>query len=149
MNLFFDMLRQGDRYLQLWPKQRTLNCLFIDSKIVLYTQLLIKLCPAFIILLIGLQIALPMLFSWPTTATIVLFLLGLPIQGLYWLGKRSQTLLPHKLLPWYIAIQQKLSGSNKPQAQLISRPCYLDLAKLLGNAFKLGGDNFLQHHELI
>ena len=149
MNLFFDVLKQGDRYLQLWPKQRTLNCLFIDSKIVFYTQLLIKLCPAFIVFLLGLQISLPMLFSWPTTATIVLFLVGLPIQGLYWLGKRSQALLPYKLLPWYIAIQQKISGNNKPQAKLISRPCYTDLAKLLSNAFKLGGDNFLQHHELI
>jgi uncharacterized membrane protein YfbV (UPF0208 family) len=149
LNLFFDVLKQGDRYLRLWPKQRTLNCLFVDSKIVFYTQLLIKLCPAFVILLVCLQIAFPLLLNWPTTATIVLFLLGLPVQGLYWLGKRSETLLPHKLVPWYMAIQQKLSGNNKIQTQLIRQPCYLDLAKLLGNAFKLGGDNFLQHHELI
>ncbi|MEH6451959.1 MAG: terminus macrodomain insulation protein YfbV [Psychromonas sp.] len=149
MNLFFDVLKQGDKYLQLWPKQRTLNSLFIDSKIVFYTQLLMKICPAFVILLVGLQIAFPLLLSWPTTATLVLFLLGLPVQGLYWLGKRSETLIPHKLVPWYIAIQQKLSGNKNTKAQLISQPSYLDLARLLVNAFKVGGDNFLQHHELI
>lgn len=149
MNLFFDVLKQGDRYLQLWPKQRTLNSLFVDSKIVLYTQLLIKICPAFVVLLIGLQISFPLLLSWPMTATIVLFLLGLPVQGLYWLGKRSESLIPHKLVPWYMAIEQTLRGNRNSEPQLISQPSYLDLARLLSNAFRVGGDDFLQHHELI
>ncbi|WP_019615879.1 terminus macrodomain insulation protein YfbV [Psychromonas ossibalaenae] len=149
MNLFTDVVKQGDHYLKTWPKQPTLNCLFIDSKVVYYTQLLIKTVPAFVMLVVGLNILFPSLFVWPITVTFVLFLLGLPIQGLYWLGKRSQELLPNKLLPWYIAIQSELSGKRCELEEMLIRPSYLDLARLLKNAFKIGGDNFLQNHELI
>ncbi len=149
MNTFFEVIKQGDKYLQSWPKQRILNCLFIDSKVAFYTRLSIKTMPAFIMLIIALNIMFPTLFSWPATLTFILFLLGLPIQGLYWLGKRSRELLPNQLLPWYTAIQKKLSGNRAEQTVMLYRPSYLDLALLLKNAFKLGGDKFLQHHELI
>jgi uncharacterized membrane protein YfbV (UPF0208 family) len=149
LNLFFDVIKQGDKYLQSWPKQRVLNCLFVDSKVAFYTRMSIKVMPAFIFLIITLNIILPSLFSWPTTLTFILFLLGLPVQGLYWLGKRSQELLPNKLLPWYTAIQEKLNGNRNKQAVIQHRPSYWDLALLLKNAFKIGGDKFLQRHELI
>ncbi|MFT6986601.1 MAG: uncharacterized membrane protein YfbV (UPF0208 family) [Psychromonas sp.] len=149
MNSFFAVIAQGDKYLQSWPKQNVLNCLFADSKVAFYTRLSIKTTPAFIMLIIALNIALPALFNWPVTATFILFLLGLPVQGLYWLGKRSQKLLPNQLLPWYTAIHKKLSGNNGKQAVILQRPSYLDLALLLTHAFKLGGDQFLQQHELI
>lgn len=149
MNSFFAVLKQGDHYLQSWPKQNVLNCLFADSKVAFYTRLSIKSTPAFIVLSIAMNIMLPALFSWSVTATFILFLLGLPIQGLYWLGKRSQKLLPNQLLPWYTAIHEKLNGNNKKQAVILHHPSYLDLAHLLTHAFKLGGDQFLQQHELI
>ena len=149
MDSFFDVIRQGDKYLQSWPTQRVLNCLFIDSKIVFYTRLTINVMPAFIFLIIALNIIFPILFSWSITLTFILFLLGLPVQGLYWLGKRSQELLPKQLLPWYTAIQEKLYGNRADQAITLHRPSYRDLALLLKNAFKIGGDKFLQHHELI
>ena len=78
-----------------------------------------------------------------------MFLLGLPIQGLYWLGKRSTILLPNQLLAWYAAIQHKLNGHSQEQGISLYRPSYFDLALLLSHAFKLGGDDFLQHNELI
>ncbi len=81
--------------------------------------------------------------------TFILFLLGLPVQGLYWLGKRSRELLPQRLLSWYSAIQEKLYGKHSEQSIMQSCPSYLDLAVLLSKAFKIGGDKFLQDHELI
>lgn len=149
MNLFIDVIKQGDKYLQSWPKQRVLNCLFIDSKVTYYTRLSIALIPAFLVLAIALNITFPRFFSGPITLTFIFFLLGLPIQGLYWLGKRSTILLPAQLLPWYAAIQNKLRGHCQEQAISLHRPSYFDLSLLLSHAFKLGGDDFLQHNELI
>ena len=149
MNLFFNVIREGERYLKVWPQQSTLNCLFIDSKVTLYTRLAVKITPAFIILSIALSVAFPMLFDPVVIATFSLFLLGLPIQGLYWLGKRSKKRLPNKLLPWFMAIKAKLSVKSRAESELLHHPCYFELALLLEKAFKLGGDDFLRDHELI
>ncbi|WP_022940419.1 terminus macrodomain insulation protein YfbV [Psychromonas hadalis] len=149
MNLFFDVVRQGDLYLKNWPKQKTLNCLFVDSKVAFYTRLSIKVIPAFIMLIISLNMFFPAMLDWPATATLVLFLMGLPVQGLYWLGKRSATFLPNQLLPWYAAIEKTLNNQSTKERVMAQRPRYLDLALLLKNAFKRGGDNFLQNNELI
>jgi len=149
LDVFFNIVRQGDFYLKNWPKQKTLNCLFIDSKIAFYTRLSIKVVPVFVILIIALNVMFPNVLDWSATATLVMFLMGLPVQGLYWLGKRSTSLLPNTLLPWYIAIEKTLNQSAKQDAVLAKRPRYLDLALLLKNAFQRGGDNFLQNNELI
>ncbi|GLS90977.1 UPF0208 membrane protein YfbV [Psychromonas marina] len=149
MKLFFDVIRQGDFYLKNWPKQKTLNCLFVDSKVVYYTRLAIKVIPLFVILIMCLNVLLPGLLNWPATATLVLFLMGLPVQGLYWLGKRSSAFLPNQLLPWYIAIEKKLNQGVTQDGVMAKRPRYVDLALLLKHAFKRGGDNFLQNNELI
>lgn len=149
LNSFLDVVIQGDRYLRSWPKQKVLNCLFVDSRVAFYTRLTFKLVPAFIFLVISLNILQPVLFSWPIVVTFIFFLLGLPIQGLYWLGMRAQAYLPSQLLPWYHAIQDKLYGKRTEDAIIEHQPRYTDLALLLKKAFKVGGDKFLQHHELI
>ena len=149
MNVFFEIVRQGDFYLKNWPRQKTLNSLFLDSKVAFYTRLSIKSTPIFVILIIMLNVNLPYVFDWPATATLVIFLMGLPVQGLYWLGKRSTSLLPNQLLPWYMAIEKTLNKSVTEDGVMAKRPRYLDLAILLKNAFKRGGDNFLQNNELI
>ena len=149
MNLFLDVIRQGDKYLQSWPKQRVLNCLFIDSKVTYYTRLSIAVMPAFLALVLFLAVIYPNFFSWPMLMTYLFFILGLPVQGLYWLGKRSQMLLPRKLLSWYGEIQSKLQGSRYTQGVSVQPPRYMDLALLLSHAFKFGGDKFLQQNELI
>lgn len=81
--------------------------------------------------------------------TFIFFIMGLPVQGLYWLGKRSQTLLPQQLLPWYVEIKNKLQGARSKDNTTFQQPSYQDLALLLGSAFKIGGDNFLQKNELL
>jgi uncharacterized membrane protein YfbV (UPF0208 family) len=149
LDVFFDIVRQGDFYLKNWPKQKTLNCLFVDSKVVFYTRLAITVIPFFSILIIGLNVLLPSFLDWPATVTLVLFLMGLPVQGLYWLGKRAGSFLPNQLLPWYLAIEKTLNKDVTKEGIMAKRPRYLDLALLLKSAFKRGGDNFLQNNELI
>ena len=149
MSVFFDVIKQGDKYLHSWPKQRVLNCLFIDSKITHYTRLAIAIMPAFLVLAIALNVLFADFLNWSVTVTFIFFMLGLPLQGLYWLGKRSRLLLPEQLLPWYAAIHKKLHSDKIKQNISMHRPSYFDLALLLTNAFRLGGDDFLQQHELI
>lgn len=149
MNAFFDLIKQGDAYLKAWPQQRSLYPLFIDSKVAYYTRLLIKLIPAFVIFSIALTISIPSIISWPATITLVLFSIGLPVQGLIWLGKRSQEFLPNQLFAWYMEIHHHLNERNAQQIRTLARPRYLDLASLLSDAFRVGGDKFLQKNELI
>jgi len=149
LNVFFNIVKQGDFYLKNWPKQKTLNSLFVDSKVTFYTRLSIQVIPVFVILIMMLNISFPELLDWSATATLVLFLMGLPVQGLYWLGTRSSAFLPNQLLPWYLAIQKTLNPNATQEAVMERHPRYLDLALLLKNAFQRGGDNFLQNNELI
>jgi len=129
---FFELLKTGDQYLKVWPKQSCLYSLFVDSKMVCYTQLLIKLFPLFIILISSLYIFWPDYFGWPNTATFLLFLIGLPVHCFLWLGKRSQQLLSH--------------STQKKQLESLR---FIDLAKLLNKGFKQAGDDFLYQNELI
>lgn len=149
MNIFFEILKQGLGYLQIWPQQKVLNCLFIDSKVVFYTRFAMKITPIFILLSIVFSSLMVVTLHPATTITFILFLLSMPLQGLYWLGHRSQTFLPSQLLSWYAAIEKVLNSQYKKDRVMGHRPRYIDLALLLKNAFKQGGDNFLQNNELI
>lgn len=146
---FFECLKQGEHYLKTWPKQSCLYSLFIDSKVVCYTQLLIKLFPAFIVLVVGLYLFLPNYFAWPQTATFILFLIGLPVHCFLWLGKRSQQQLSPALFTWYIEISEVLNNQKLTSQLMVKTPRFIDLAKLLNRGFKQGGDDFLYHNELI
>lgn len=149
MFLFFDLLKKGEQYLKVWPKQNCLYSLFIDSKMVCYTQLLIKIFPIFIVLVASLYIIFPLYFSWASTATFIFFLIGLPVHCLLWLGKRSQQMLSPALFTWYVEIIEVLNGKQPGQQVMIDKPRFIDLAKLLNRGFKKGGDNFLYNNELI
>lgn len=146
---FFSILKEGDRYLKTWPKQRCLYSLFVDSKMAFYTQLLIKIFPVFIMLVASLYILFPIYFPWPSTATFILFLIGLPVHCLLWLGNRSQQSLSPALFTWYVEISDVLNGQQEGQKVMIDDPKFIDLAKLLNKGFKRGGDNFLYNNELI
>ncbi|MDO6528319.1 terminus macrodomain insulation protein YfbV, partial [Motilimonas sp. 1_MG-2023] len=43
---------------------------------------------------------------WPNTVGMVLFMVSLPLQGIYWLGKRAHSPLPPSLVRWYHQIHQ-------------------------------------------
>lgn len=144
--MFFDSIKKGDIYLKAWPKQACLYSLFVDSKMVYYTNILIKIFPIFIVLVASLYIVFPLYFSWPSTATFIVFMIGLPMHCLLWLGKRSQQHLSPSLSTWYLEISEVLNGGQKV---MIENPRFIDLAKLLNKGFKKGGDNFLYNNELI
>jgi uncharacterized membrane protein YfbV (UPF0208 family) len=110
---------------------------------------LIKIFPIFIVLVASLYIIFPVYFSWASTATFILFLIGLPAHCLLWLGKRSQQTLSPQLFAWYLDVIEVVNGKQSGQQVMIDKPRFIDLAKLLNKGFRKGGDNFLYNNELI
>lgn len=146
---FFDTLKQGDDYLKVWPKQNCLYSLFVDCKMICYTQLIIKLFPIFIVLVVSLYMIWPLYFTWANAATLILFLIGLPVHCFLWLGNRSQQALSPTLFTWYMDIHEALKGNQQRLGVMPNNPKFIDLAKLLNRGFKQGGDDFLYNNELI
>ena len=66
----------------------------------------------------------------PQALVTSLFLLSLPFQGWFWLGRRANTKLDPRLKHWYGDLAKKLKV--QPQAQ----PTYMDLAKILKKALQ-------------
>jgi hypothetical protein len=66
----------------------------------------------------------------PQALVTSLFLLSLPFQGWYWLGRRANTKLDPRLRHWYGDLAKKLKV--QPHAQ----PTYMHLAKILRKALQ-------------
>lgn len=66
----------------------------------------------------------------PAVAT-ALFALSLPMQGLWWLGKRSVTPLPPAILNWFYEVRGKLQESGQVLAPVEGKPDYRALADTL------------------
>ena len=56
----------------------------------------------------------------PNVAT-ALFACSLPMQGLWWLGRRSVTPLPPTLLQWFHEVRNKLTEAGRAVAPLGAR----------------------------
>ena len=78
----------------------------------------------------------------PAIAT-ALFACSLPMQGLWWLGRRSVTPLPPTLLQWFHEVRNKLTEAGQAVAPLEGTPTYQTLADLLKRAFKQLDKTFL------
>lgn len=80
--------------------------------------------------------------AWAAVAT-ALFALSLPMQGLWWLGKRSVTPLPPAILNWFYDVRGKLQESGQVLAPVEGKPDYQALADTLKRAFKQLDKTFL------
>ncbi len=78
----------------------------------------------------------------PAVAT-ALFALSLPMQGLWWLGKRSVTPLPPSILNWFYEVRGKLQEAGQALAPVEGKPDYQALADTLKRAFKQLDKTFL------
>jgi uncharacterized membrane protein YfbV (UPF0208 family) len=81
----------------------------------------------------------------PQTIAIGAFFLSLPLQGLLWLGHRSDQYLPPQLKSWYQEIHAKMRTQGCNVASAKSKPKYKELAKLLKTAFNDLDSVFTNH----
>ncbi|WP_392565421.1 terminus macrodomain insulation protein YfbV [Utexia brackfieldae] len=146
MNLA-QLFKNGQKYRQIFPQDRRLKPLFPETKIIDLIKLGNRFMPPAVVLIFVWQYYLNsnLILSLITA----FFALSLPIQGIFWLGKRAQTPLPLNLLGWFNELTSRLVAHQViGKKALITMPTFMDLviimnlAKLhLGDYFDLDDDN--------
>ncbi|MCW9698134.1 MULTISPECIES: terminus macrodomain insulation protein YfbV [unclassified Avibacterium] len=132
---FFTALQQGQQYLDTWPLMPKLGMIFPENRVIKATQFSQKLMPFLAVFALVWQqmYAKGDMVALAATILTALFSLCLPLQGLYWLGKRAKTPLPQQSAVQFLQICQQLekvgSGVKIPE-----KPTYQDLAFVLKKA---------------
>ncbi|MEL3627571.1 terminus macrodomain insulation protein YfbV, partial [Escherichia coli] len=102
---FFSLFRRGQHYSKTWPLEKRLAPVFVENRVIKMTCYAIRFMPPIAVFTLCWQIALGGQLG-PAVAT-ALFALSLPMQGLWWLGKRSVTPLPPAILNWFYDVRGK------------------------------------------
>ncbi|SDK05261.1 hypothetical protein SAMN04488540_11819 [Ferrimonas sediminum] len=132
---FFETLRCGSDYMREWPKAAQLAPLFPEHRVIRATELAIRVMPPIAVFCFWLQYQSMGATSLPQAIASGLFLLSLPLQGLFWLGWRSQQPLPKPLLVWCDDLRSKMVAAGEQIAPLGASARYLNMAKLLRRVF--------------
>jgi uncharacterized membrane protein YfbV (UPF0208 family) len=72
----------------------------------------------------------------PHAIVVALFAISLPLQGMWWLGHRSHSVLPPALAGWYRELHAKIVETGVALEPAKSKPRYKELAQILNRAFK-------------
>ncbi len=139
---FFKKFRLGKQYMNTFPLEKQLAPIFPENRMIKATRFGIRFMPPIAIFTLAWQIALGGQLA-PAVAT-ALFACSLPMQGLWWLGKRAATPLPTSLLNWFYEIREKFSQAGLSIAPIESQPTYFSLAELLKRAFKQLDKSFIE-----
>jgi uncharacterized protein len=127
--------RSGLQYMRIWPNHAVVGAL-PEAQVIPLTRFGSWVLPIAALLNFAVQ------WTWlggehlaPSIAA-SLFLLLLPLQGYYWLGKRAYSELPLTLRSWYFDLQTRLSQAGEDVRLPSHRPgpCYIDLARILNKA---------------
>lgn len=144
MSAMFSTLKAGLQYSRDWPVVVELNAIFPENKIIRMTVFAQKAFP--VVAVTGALVQFNQLGTaqLPLILTMMLFILSLPFQGWYWLGKRAQTELPPGLSCWYGEIKQKMQAHGLHTQNPSDKLRYEDLALLLKQAFGQLDKTFLR-----
>lgn len=129
-------IREGQKYSKLWPDCIELAPIFIERRVIKATQLAMLVMPALALISMLVHIQHFGVEYLPQALACSLFFLSLPIQGLMWLGKRSDTDLPPGLAHWYREIKVKMQENGHQPRISSARPKYFELASLLKEMFE-------------
>lgn len=134
----FKIFREGWQYMKLWPNHAVVGGL-PEAQVIPLTKLVTWLLPLAAVVNFAVQ------WTWlgsehlGSTLAASVFLLLLPLQGYYWLGKRALSELPLSLRAWYFDLQSKLQQSGLDVRLPSHRPgpCYIDLATIVRKALSI------------
>jgi uncharacterized membrane protein YfbV (UPF0208 family) len=129
------MFKDGQQYLQIWPVKKELYALFPECRVVSATKFAIKTMPPLAVLAVAASIHFFGYENLPQAIAMGAFFLSLPMQGLLWLGHRSNQNLPPSTNSWYQDIHQKMRAQGCALQSPKARPKYKELAQLLKTAF--------------
>ena len=93
MSSFFSTLKQGQIYLQTWPLEAKLGIIFPENRIIKATKFAQKFMPFMAVFAVVWQqlYAKMDLIALAIAILTALCALVMPLQGLYWLGKRAKS----------------------------------------------------------
>jgi uncharacterized membrane protein YfbV (UPF0208 family) len=129
-------LQTGRLYGKRWPMRKELAPLFLEFRVIRATELAITVMPILAMLTLFFQLNYLGSDFLPQAIASALFFISLPLQGLFWLGKRAQTPLDPAMQKWYNELYTKMAA-NGYQTQLSeNKPRYMELANLLKDMFE-------------
>ena len=129
------MLKDGQQYMDTWPMQHQLYGMFPECRVISATKFSIKVMPALAVLTVIALVNMQGYDKLPHALAAGVFFLSLPVQGLMWLGHRSNQKLPSAIKSWYLEIHHKMQMQGCALQSPQSRPEYKELAKLLKTAY--------------
>ncbi|KLV05328.1 MULTISPECIES: terminus macrodomain insulation protein YfbV [Photobacterium] len=135
-NSIWRAFRHGQDYMAVWPIRKELAILFPEQRYIKATRFAMRVMPAVAVMSVLSQMAFNNYQALPQAIAVALFALSMPLQGLWWLGKRSRTVLPPSLAGWYREIYDKIVSEGYALQPPKSQPRYLELAQVLDRAFK-------------
>ncbi len=118
-----------------WPERKELHAVFPENRVIYATRLSMSVMPP-----IGVGCAAVMFQALgteylPQVLAVLAFFLSIPLQGLWWLGVRSNTVLPPTVKHMYYEIYQRMQQQGCEVQASKSSPRYYELATLLKKAF--------------
>ncbi|WP_438454196.1 terminus macrodomain insulation protein YfbV [Vibrio alginolyticus] len=129
-------LKDGQNYMEIWPVRKELSAIFPEQRIIKATRFGIKVMPAVAAISVLTQMAFNNYHALPQSIVVALFAISLPLQGIWWLGARSNTKLPPSLAFWYRELHQKIVETGFALEPVKARPRYKELAIILNRAFR-------------
>lgn len=135
--------RQGRRYLNTWVLHPKLGMIFPENRVIRAIRFGEKATPAIAVLAIVWQRLTLSHSQMALAAAIVtaLFALSLPLQGVFWLGKRAQTPLNARSQVAYQQICAALKAKGVAVNE-VDKPHFYDLACVLAQAERHLDDAF-------
>ena len=129
-------LKSGQEYMRIWPMQKQLYALFPDCRIIAATKFGMKVMPAIAVIVVAMQLQYLGLEALVQAITLGIFFLSLPLQGILWLGHRSEQVLPPQISNWYKDLYAKMQQQGCQLQRQSAKPTFKELAVLLRTAFK-------------
>ncbi|MDX1304307.1 terminus macrodomain insulation protein YfbV [Photobacterium sp.] len=128
--------QNGQQYMATWPIRKELALMFPEPRYIKATKFATRVMPAIAVMSVLSQMAFNNYDALPQAIVVAFFALSMPLQGLWWLGKRSRTVLPPSLATWYREIYEKIKNEGYAMQPLKKQPRYLELAEVLNRAFQ-------------
>lgn len=116
--------------------QKQLYALFPECRIIAATKFGMKVMPGIAVFVVAIQLHYLGFEALAQSITMGIFFLSMPIQGLLWLGHRSQQELPIHISTWYKEIYAKMQVQGCQLQRPSAKPNFKELAVLLRTAFK-------------
>lgn len=129
------LLRDGQTYMDLWPMNKQLAAVFPEARVISGTKFSARWMPPAAVLCSLVMLQGNGVGYLPQALALAGLFLSLPIQGLFWLGFRSNQTLPPAIRAWYQEIRRKMREHGCEVVAYRGQPRYKELAILLKKAF--------------